>query len=149
MVFVAPIEYDHYGEANSEQTFLDAKQKVLDINPNASFIRSDVQDQSELYAYLYKSKRIWEEVTCPDSFRPKVVSSDFLTSVVVDQLATGQKGADVVVRGEKERHLNEVAHNKDIEEGEMSHHLDNIRQMVSKYKGPEDRFGNVQTSKFL
>jgi hypothetical protein len=44
--FIAPIEYDHYGENNPEQTYLDAKQKVLEINPRAGFIRSDIQDGS-------------------------------------------------------------------------------------------------------
>ena len=29
VLFVAPIEYDHFGEKNPEQTFLDAKSKVL------------------------------------------------------------------------------------------------------------------------
>lgn len=59
MLFAAPIEYDHYGESNPEQSFLDAKQKVLEINANASFVRSDVQESSELYAYINKSKKIW------------------------------------------------------------------------------------------
>lgn len=89
---------------------------MLKINANVNFIRSDVQDASELYAYLYKSKNIWEEqlLKTPDSFRPKVVKSEFFTEKVVDQLSKGSKGEDIVIRGDKEKHYTEVSHNKDI-----------------------------------
>lgn len=77
-------------------------------------MRSDVQDNTELYAYLYRSKKIWEEklLQTPDSFRPKVVSGSFFAEQVVQRLAAGARGSDVVVRGGKERHFTEVAHNK-------------------------------------
>jgi hypothetical protein len=85
----------------------------------------------------------------PDSFKPKVVSSNVFTEQVVEHLGKGAKGADIVVRGEKERHYSEVAHNKELEDLDINHHVENIRLMVSKYKGPEDRFSTLVTSKFV
>ena len=48
-------------------------------------MRSDVQDNTELYAYLYKSKKFWEErlLQTPDSFKPKVVGAAFYAQQVV------------------------------------------------------------------
>jgi hypothetical protein len=76
-----------------------------------------------------------------------VVGAGFFADQVSELLRTGGKGADVVVRGEKERHYTEVAHNRDIEDWEMEHQVGNIRLLVSRYKGPEDRFGTVVVSK--
>lgn len=39
--------------------YLASQQKVNELFPKATFIRSDVQDQTELYAYLNKSKNIY------------------------------------------------------------------------------------------
>jgi hypothetical protein len=85
LVFATPIEYDHYGFKNPEQHYLDCQQRIREKVPSATFVRSDVQDTTELYAYLYKSKRIWEEklLQTPDSFRPKVVGAAFYAQQVV------------------------------------------------------------------
>jgi hypothetical protein len=58
---------------------LDAEQKVREINPNIALLRSDVQDNTELYSYVHQTKKIWEEMLLktPDSFKPKVVGGTF------------------------------------------------------------------------
>jgi len=67
---------------------------------------------------------------------------------VLEQLKEGQKGSDVVVRGERERHYTEVAHDRLIDDIEMDHHIPNIRLITSKYRGPEDRYSTLLVSKF-
>lgn len=84
----------------------------------------------------------------PHSFKPKVVNSEFFSEQVVDQVKKGPQGVDVVVRGERERHYTEVAHNEDIEDHETKHQVGNIRLLVSRYRGPDDRFGTLLVSKF-
>ena len=95
---------------------MDSQQRVKEIIPNATILRSDVQDTTELYAYLYKSKNIWEEklLQAPDSFKPKVVGAAFYAEKVVEALKGEHKGEVVSVRGDKERHYTEVQHSKDI-----------------------------------
>jgi hypothetical protein len=46
LFFATPVEYDHYGFANPEQNYLNAQQEVQKINPNATIIRSDIQDKT-------------------------------------------------------------------------------------------------------
>lgn len=48
-----------------------------------------------------------------------------------------------MILGEKSRHYTEVAHDRSIEDVEMDHHVDNIRLLTSKYRGPEDRYSEV------
>jgi hypothetical protein len=101
LVFATPIEYDHYGFNNPEQNYLNSQQRVRAIVPNATFLRSDVQDTTELYAYLYKTKKIWEEklLQTPDSFKPKVVGASFYAQRVVEALAGEHEGEIVSIRG--------------------------------------------------
>lgn len=54
--FVTPVEYDHYGFENPVQNYIKSQDKILSINKNASFHRSDVQDGAELISYLHKNK---------------------------------------------------------------------------------------------
>jgi hypothetical protein len=58
---------------------LDSQEKIRQINPNIAVLRSDIQDTTELYAYLNKSKKIWEDklLQTPGSFKPKVVGAQF------------------------------------------------------------------------
>ena len=57
-------------------------------------VRSDVQDLNEIYSYIGKSKRIWEDLLLkvPDSFKPKVVGSTFYAEKVAEALKSGTKG---------------------------------------------------------
>lgn len=109
-----------------------------------------MQDTTELYAYLYKSKKIWEEklLQTPDSFRPKVVGASFYAQRVVQALSGEHQGEIVSIRGERERHYTEVEHNREIENFEISHQVSNIRLLVSKYRGPEDKLSKLITFKF-
>ncbi len=52
---------------------------MREINPHIAVVRSDVQDNTELYSYLHQSKKIWEDflLKTPDSFRPKAVGGAF------------------------------------------------------------------------
>lgn len=52
----------------------------------------------------------------PDSFRPKVISSSFFTEQTLGLLDQGPKGADFVLRGQKEKSWKEVSPNKEIED---------------------------------
>lgn len=90
---------------------------MREIAPKASFLRSDVQDGTELYAYLNKSKTIWEEklLTLPQSFKPKVVSSNFYAEQVVSALKDGASGEVATAQGSKEKDLLSVDYNKEIE----------------------------------
>jgi hypothetical protein len=83
-----------------------------------------------------------------DSFKPKVVSSSFFTKTVAEQLAKNSEGADVVIRGDREQHYTEVAHDRDLEEHELSHHAQNVRLMLGKYRGPEDKHSQLLVNKF-
>lgn len=49
----------------------------MENHSGASFIKADIQDNTELFAYLHKSKGFLEEklITVPPSFRPKMVNS--------------------------------------------------------------------------
>ena len=46
LYFATPVEYDHYGYTNPEQNYLQSEKIVQGINPNSTFIRSDVQDRT-------------------------------------------------------------------------------------------------------
>jgi hypothetical protein len=64
------------------------------LNPNATFIRSDIQNELEFLAYLHHPKNFIEErtSTIPSSFKPKVVSSNLFNEAVINALQGGQKG---------------------------------------------------------
>lgn len=46
LYFATPVEYDHFGYANPEDNYNSSEDKVFQINPNSTVIRSDVQDGS-------------------------------------------------------------------------------------------------------
>ncbi len=101
LVVAAPIEYDHFGFTNPDQNYLNSKNKVQSIRPQTAFLRADVLDSTETFTYLHKTKSIWQDklLQVPQSFKPKIVSSSFFASQVVNTLANHVAGGDMIVRG--------------------------------------------------
>ena len=56
VLFATPVEYDHFGFDNPENNYLLAQNKVHEIAPNATIIRSDVQDNTEAMSYINSNK---------------------------------------------------------------------------------------------
>ena len=137
VVFAAPLEYDHYGYTSPLQHNHQAHQQLRESAPKANFVSADVQDGTELYAYLNKSKGFFEEklIDVPSSFTPRVVNSQLFAEKVVEALVGGQKGQSVCLQGEKEVGWKEVAYNRLVTHAEMDHHQANVRQFVKKYTG--------------
>lgn len=46
LYFATPVEYDHYGFANPQANYNEAEKNVLDIAPQSTIIRSDIQDKT-------------------------------------------------------------------------------------------------------
>lgn len=116
-MFATPLEYDHFGFDNATQNYLNSQQKAIAANPNANFIRSDVQDRSELFAYLNKSKGIIEEqlISVPSSFKPSVVSTANYVQQVAQLLKSKSKGQILNISGESQVTPSSVVHDNDIE----------------------------------
>jgi len=68
-------------------------------NPNASFIRADIQDSSEFLAFVHHPKNIIEEsfFRVSDSFNPHISNSEIFTDSVVEALKGTQKGVTKVI----------------------------------------------------
>lgn len=100
-MFATPLEYDHFGFDNPTHNYLNSQQKVIATNPNANFIRSDVQDKSELFAYLKKSKNIIEEqlISVPSSFKPSVISTTSYVQQLAQLLKSKSKGQVLNING--------------------------------------------------
>lgn len=90
LFFASPLEYDHYGYSNPEQNYFNAQQDVRKINPNATFIRSDIQDKTEFFAYYHLSKNIWEDqllkLSAKKGFAPHLVGAQNYAKIVADTL---------------------------------------------------------------
>lgn len=105
LFFSTPVEYDHYGYANPEQNYLQAQNDVRKSNPNATIIRSDIQDKTEFIAYYHHSKNIWEDQLLKLSARkglsPRLVSSQQYAQVVADTLKNRVQGKVLLVQGQQ------------------------------------------------
>jgi hypothetical protein len=84
-VFAAPLEYDHFGVTDPQTEFNGARDAVFKANPNATFVRADIQDSTEFLAYLHHPKNIIEEslFKIPETFNPKIVESNRFSEAVL------------------------------------------------------------------
>jgi hypothetical protein len=75
---------------------------VRNINKNATFLRSDIQDGAETLAYIHKAKGFIEDhlFSVPDTFRPKIVSSTAYASAVAQALSSKDAGQVETFSGE-------------------------------------------------
>ena len=70
------------------------------------------------------------------------MSSPFYAETVRRALI-GEIDESVCVRGKKEIGWRDVDFNRQVGKDETEHHVCNIRQLVSKYKGPQDKHTRV------
>ena len=137
--FATPVEYDHFGFENPETNYLKAHNKVREIAPQATIIRSDVQDKTETMAYINSSKGFIDsrvfEFSANKNFSAKVVSSQYYANVVCNALRDKVVGKNLFVQGEKAKSSYEVGWARDVEKEEYSHAVQNIAQLTAKYNG--------------
>ena len=94
LYFATPVEYDQFGDNLSEIKYQEAEANVKSINPNATIIRSDVQDGAESIAYINMDKNLFEDLmltlSYSQKFRPKILSTNhyvnFVAKVMRDRL---------------------------------------------------------------
>ena len=93
-MFVVPLEYDHFGVADPEALFKQVQESVFKKNPNATFVRSDIQDSTEFLALLHQPKSLLDErsFTVPYTFNPKIVESSQFTEAVLEALKGSHRG---------------------------------------------------------
>lgn len=90
LYFATPVEYDHFGYANPESNYSKAEQKVFQINPNSTVIRSDVQDSTEALSALKQAPATW---------KPRIVSAEEYARIVCEAMAARIQGKRILVRG--------------------------------------------------
>lgn len=139
LLFATPVEYDHYGYANPEQNYLTAQQEVQKINPNATIIRSDIQDKTEFFSYFNHSKNIWEDqlmkLSAKKGFAPKVVAAQKYAEIVANTLKERTQGKLILVQGQSEVTAENVEFNRTLDNVDWSHSKENIRNLANKYTG--------------
>jgi hypothetical protein len=85
LYFATPAEYDHFGFANPESHYIDSEKKVLQINPNSTIIRSELQESTEALKVL-------------PHLQNKVASSTEFAQVVCNLIAAKTQGKRVLFR---------------------------------------------------
>ena len=139
LYFATPVEYDHFGFSNPEANYLKAHNKVREIAPQSTIIRSDVQDHNEAFAYINSSKGTIDgqlfNFYSNKNFSPKVVNSYHYANVVCNALRDKLTGKSLFVQGGSQKSAGQVGANRDVEPLEWEHATTNIAQMTSKYNG--------------
>lgn len=117
-----------------------AQNEVRETNPNATIIRSDIQDSTQLFAYYRSSKNVIEDqllkLTENKGFAPRVVNSQRFAQIVAENMKNQTQGKYLCVRGEKEVRADDVSNvNNELDEIDWKHARSNIRNIASKYTG--------------
>lgn len=139
LFFATPVEYDHYGFANPEKNYLEAQEHVRKVNPNSTFIRSDIQDKTEFFAYYHHSKNILEDqlfkLSAKKGFAPKVASAQKYAELVANTLKERTQGKVLLLQGQTEVTAENVDFNRTLDKVDWSHAKENIRNIAHKYTG--------------
>ena len=139
LFFATPVEYDQFGYQNPEQRYQEAENKVREINPNSTIIRSDVQDHGESVAYINHDKNILDdrlfEFSYSQKFSPRIVSSAHYANVVANAMKDRLQGKRLCLLGKEEQNAKEVDFDRSIDKEEICHIKGNVRNMMSKYSG--------------
>lgn len=103
LFFATPVEYDHFGYANPTTTYLEAHNKVIEVAPQSTIIRSDVQDKTETFAYINSKKDFLDgqlfNFFANKPFAPKTVCSYKYADIVANALKDKAEGQRVNVEG--------------------------------------------------
>lgn len=134
LYYATPVEYDHFGFNNPHANYTAAQKKVNEIAPQATIIRSDVQDQTEAMAYINTTYNPILRLLS-GRFSPNIVSSSHYANVVCNALKNKVKGKNLLVVGERAKSPFEVNYNKTVEDHEYCHAAKNIQNMSYKYNG--------------
>lgn len=101
--FATPVEYDHFGFQNPEANYLSSHNKVRELAPQATILRSDVQDKNEALAYINSSKGVIDgqffNLSANKNFAPRIVSSYHYANVVCNTLRDKLVGKSLLVQG--------------------------------------------------
>jgi hypothetical protein len=89
LFFATPLEYDHFGYADIQRNYLEAEDRVFEINPNSTVIRSNLQDGNEAIAYFRSVNKA--------NFSFPLISSSAYVKSVVDALSARTKGERILV----------------------------------------------------
>ena len=139
LYFATPVEYDQFAYSNPEERYLAVQSKVMEINPNSTIIRSDVQDFAESIAYSNIEKNVLDDqlfkLSFNQKFKPKIVSTKFYANFVAQTMKDKVQGKLFCLTGKEEENPREVDFDRNIERWEIDHMKANIRNMVSKYSG--------------
>lgn len=90
----------------------------MEIAPQSTIIRSDIQDKTETFAYI-KSVKGWIDgqiynFKAKNGFNPKVVSSTKYAETVANLMKDKAQGKQILVQGEKSLSENEVEIDRSI-----------------------------------
>ena len=137
--FATPVEYDHYGFENPDHHYRQAEMKVREDLPQATIIRSDVQDAGEAFAYINSKKKLIDQKVydfyANSNFSPKVVNANHYANVVCNAIRDRLQGKSLLVQGDSPKSSFEVPFNADVDPLEYWHARCNIAEMTSKYNG--------------
>lgn len=139
LYFATPVEYDHFGFDNPDANYMKAHNKVRETAPQATIIRSDVQDKNEAMAYINSTKGVVDgqlfNFYSNKNFSPKIVSSYHYANVVCNAMKEKLTGKSLLVQGSQAKSAGEVDSSRDVDTLEWQHAVTNIAQMTAKYNG--------------
>jgi hypothetical protein len=103
LFFATPVEYDQFAYQNPEQRYQETENKVREINPRSTIIRSDVQDHAESVAYINHDKNILDDrlfqLSYSQKFSPRIVSSQHYANVVANAMRDRLQGKKFCLLG--------------------------------------------------
>ena len=80
-----------------------AQDRVRELNPNSTIIRSDIQDKTETFAYIHSSKDFWNNrmfnMSVSPLFRPRIVNTTNYANIVAENMKNRVQGKVLCVAG--------------------------------------------------